>query len=119
MGKANSRIKRKDKDKCLMSMQTREDIQSLLLGFVNMCEEKFKCSNSSIVPARVNSDVIENVFSQQRGIHNGANPNPDYLTYSRTINTIIIGEAIISRKSNTSGDLGAMFQTSLVKTSPK
>lgn len=105
---------RKDKEKCLISMQTREDIVSLILDFDSMCSEKFKKSNSSIIPSRINSDVIENIFSQQRGTYNGPNPNPDYLTYSRTINTIILGETSISRKSNASGSYqGATYHTAV------
>lgn len=33
----------------------------------------------------MNNDVVKNVFSQQRGLHNGANTNPSYLTYSQSI----------------------------------
>lgn len=41
--------------------------------------------SSSIIPNRMNNDVVKNVFSQQRGLHNGANTNPSYLTYSQSI----------------------------------
>ncbi|XP_063435277.1 uncharacterized protein LOC134716277 [Mytilus trossulus] len=93
----------KDKEKCLLSFQTREDLTSLLVGFDEMCKDRFQRISSSIIPHRINSDVLENIFSQQRGLHNGANTNPIYLTYSRTMNTIILGEGSISRKSNTGG----------------
>lgn len=93
----------KDKEKCLLSFQTREDLTSLLVGFDEMCKDRFQRISSSIIPNRINSDVLENIFSQQRGLHNGANTNPTYLTYSRTMNTIILGEGSISRKSNTGG----------------
>jgi len=99
--KQNTEIK--DKEKCLLSYQTREDLTSLLVGFNELCKDRFQQTSSSIVPNRINSDVIENIFSQQRGLHNGANTNPTYLTYSRTMNTIILGEASISKKSNTGG----------------
>ena len=101
-----------NKEKCLLSIQTREDIVSCLLGFDEMCKERFSRSNGSIIPATINSDPIENIFSQQRGIHNGANSNPDYLTYCRSTNSIILGEKLISRKSNASVPCTANYATS-------
>lgn len=99
-----------NKEKSLLSSQTREDIVSCIKGFDSMCFEKFKRSSGSIIPARINSDPIENIFSQQRGIHNGANSNPDYLTYCRTMNSIILGESSLSSKSNAADtNHGAMF----------
>lgn len=71
----------KDKEKHMISHQTRSDICSLLIGFHEMCKEKLKTDSSSIVPNRINSDVIENVFCQQRGMYNGNNTNPTYLNY--------------------------------------
>ncbi|XP_053400344.1 uncharacterized protein LOC123539045 [Mercenaria mercenaria] len=90
-------------EKNLISHQTREDIVSLLLGFSELCKDKFTRSAGSIVASRVNSDPIENIFSQQRGLHDGANTNPNLLTYNRTQNNIILGQTTISRKSNTGG----------------
>ena len=43
---------------------------------------------------------MENVFSQQRGIHHGAGNNPNYLQYNHAVNSIAIGQATVSRKSN-------------------
>lgn len=117
--KAIKQSDRDDKENCLISFQTREDIVSLILGFDSMCRDKFERSNGSVVPARINSDAIENIFSQQRGIHNGTNTNPDYLSYSRTMNTVILGEKTISRKSNTGGiDDGAMYYNPAEKRQP-
>jgi len=62
-----------------------------------------KNNSSSIVPNRINSDIIENVFCQQRGLYNGNNTNPTYLNYCRTMNAVILGQATISRKSNAGG----------------
>jgi hypothetical protein len=86
-----------NKEKHLISHQTRQDIVSSVLGFDELCKHKFKKSHASIVPSRVNSDVIENIFCQQRTLHNGANTNPTYL------NSVILGQASVSRKSNTQG----------------
>ena len=99
-----------NKEKHLISFQTREDIVSLLIGFDELCSEKFKKSFGSITPNRVNSDAIENLISQQRGLHNGANTNPNYLTFSRSVNSIILGQSSGSRKSNAGGN-GAYIYT--------
>jgi hypothetical protein len=69
-------------------------------GFNEFCQHKFTRSDSSIIPGRVNSDVIENLFCQERSLHNGANTNPTFLGYCRTINSNILGQSTISRKSN-------------------
>lgn len=90
----------KSKEKSLISHQTRQDIISSILGFEELCFYKLKNSNSSIIPNRVNSDIIENVFCQQRTLHNGANTNPTYLGYCHSTNSVILGQASVSRKSN-------------------
>ena len=90
----------KDKEKLLISHQTRADLCSLILGFEELCAHRLKTCSGSVIPSRLNSDVIENVFCQQRGLHNGNNTNPTYLNYARTMNTVILGQTSISRKSN-------------------
>lgn len=62
---------------------------------------KLKKQSASIIPCRLNSDVVENVFGQQRTLHNGANTNPTHLGYCYSMNSVILGRATISRKSNT------------------
>ncbi|CAC5396938.1 unnamed protein product [Mytilus coruscus] len=93
----------KNKEKCLISHQTRQDIISAVLGFEELCLYKLKKSNASIIPNRINSEVIENIFCQQRTLHNGANSNPTYLGYCHSINSVILGQASVSKKSNTGG----------------
>lgn len=103
LGKQNkslTNINKKELEKSLFSYQTMEDIRSLLMGFDEMCGIHFLSTSSSIIPNRLNSDVVKNVFSQQRGLHNGANTNPSYLTYSQSINAVILGSTPISKKAN-------------------
>lgn len=99
----------KNKEKHLISHQTREDIISSIMGFEELCIHKLKSSSASIIPSRVNSDVIENMFCQQRTLHNGANSNPTYLGYCHSVNSVILGQASISRKSNVGGGEGAQL----------
>lgn len=93
-------INEKELEKSLFSYQAMEDIRSLLMGFDEMCGIHFLSTSSSTIPNRVNSDVVKNVFSQQRGLHNGANKNPSYLTYNQFINAVILGSTPISKKAN-------------------
>ena len=88
----------------LMSDKTRDDLASCVHGFQELCLMWLKkFPDNSLYQHRINSDVLENSFCQQRGLHNGANTNPNLLTYSKTNNSITLGQATISKKSNTSG----------------
>ena len=40
-------------------------------------------------------------------MHNGANANPTYLGHCHTMNSVILGQASVSRKSNTGDTAGA------------
>lgn len=53
--------------------------------------------NGSVVPARFNSDPVENHFCQMRGVHNGNMTNPNYGQYCDTVNAIILGQSLKSR----------------------
>lgn len=84
----------------LLTMETREDLDFLYHGFmslVDICVDKL---HIPLVPSRLNSDVIENIFCQQRAIYHGANTNPNYNEYRTGINSIILGQTTTSRKSN-------------------
>lgn len=92
----------KNKYARIMSLQCHEDIQACGIGFIQLCkivEDKFK-SAVYICPALINSDVVENHFNQQRSTYNGANTNPNILQYSKTQNSIMLGQTNISRKGN-------------------
>ena len=99
-----SNTNNKNKESFMISHQTRQDIISSILGFEELCKLRFKKTNASVIPSRLNSDVVENVFCQQRTLHNGANTNPTYLNYCYAMNSVILGQATVSRKSNTGGE---------------
>ena len=83
-----------------------EDLQSMLLGTRSLIQLKLALFPlCSMYMCRLNSDVIENVFCSQRGICNGANANPSYYKYCKGINTICIGQAVVSKKSNAGGEV--------------
>ena len=57
-----------DRNRRLLSAETREDLDICINGFCAMLKVRAKLSpGSSVVPARMNSDVLENTFCQQRG----------------------------------------------------
>lgn len=92
-----------EKKAALMTEETRDDTMSILDGFISMVSNHFRVSSISIIPGRVNSDVVENIFCQQRALVHGANDNPTHQDYLNGLNTIILSQAPISRKSNAFG----------------
>lgn len=84
----------------LLTMETREDLDDLFHGFmslVDICIDKLQVD---LIPSRVNSDIIENIFCQQRALYHGANTNPNYNEYRTGITSIILGQTTTSKKSN-------------------
>lgn len=60
----------KNKKAELMTAETREDLESSLIGFDQMCRHVVS-RGIVIIPGLINSDPVENLFCQQRGIkHN-------------------------------------------------
>jgi hypothetical protein len=90
----------KNKAVLLMSSQCLEDIKSCLIGFTELCRLLLLRKEMEVIPAMVNSDIIENMFCQQRASYNGANTNPNALQYRHNINSIILGQTVVSQKSN-------------------
>lgn len=79
-------------------METREDLDYLFHGFmslVDICIDKLQVD---LIPSRVNSDIIENIFCQQRALYHGANTNPNYNEYRTGITSIILGQITTSKK---------------------
>lgn len=99
--------------KGLLTMETREDIDFLYLGFMSLVDYSVNKLKHGIVPSRINSDVIENVFCQQRSLYHGATTNPTYNAYRTGINSIVLGQSTISRKSNAGGSKAEPFAKSL------
>jgi hypothetical protein len=46
----------------LLSCQSREDLQCTILGFIELCKNHIPVYGTSIVPGRVNSDIVENTY---------------------------------------------------------
>ena len=87
----------KEKARALMSRETREDIQCCVHGFISLCHIATQ-RGLSVTPSKVNSDITENTFCQQRGSHHGANTHPDYGQYCRGINAIVMSQSTVSKK---------------------
>lgn len=89
---------------CLMSYQCMDDIESCIIGFLELCSVLLGRIDLDILitPALINSDIVENIFCQQRSTYNGANSNPNALQYQKTLNSVILGQSTISKKANSS-----------------
>ena len=98
---ADSDLTKAEKKAALPSQETRDDTISVLYGFQEFVVNHFKQKGAAaIIPGRVNSDVCENFFCQQRSMCHGSNDNPTHWQYQYGINTIIYSQTPISRKSN-------------------
>ena len=85
--------------KCLLTQETRDDLNSSILGFLEMVSTLVP-KGIAIRPGYLNSDVIENFFCQQRGTQHGANTNPTLAQYGPAVNAIVLGQSTVSRKAN-------------------
>ncbi|XP_045156281.2 uncharacterized protein LOC123522863 isoform X2 [Mercenaria mercenaria] len=89
----------------LISQQCLEDIRSCIIGFCELCYKVLTGKTTYIIPALINSDAVENHFCQERSTYNGANTNPNALQYRNNLNSIILGQNIVSHKCNTGKSL--------------
>ena len=81
-----------------ITVETMEDLKSLITGFTHLCEMRIT-KGEMVVPSRINSDIVENIFCQQRTI-TGANTNPSLCQYKSGLASIILGQTSVSKKSN-------------------
>jgi hypothetical protein len=87
-----------------LTMETREDLDFMYHGIIFLISFCIEELHTEIVPARLNSDIIENIFCQQRSLYHGPTTNPTYNSYRTGINSVILGQSVISRKSNAGGN---------------
>jgi hypothetical protein len=74
--------------KNFFSKECSEDFANVLCTYPEVCKlhlERFP--QSALVPARFNSDIVENFFCQVRGLFNGQKTNPTVMDYRSTINS--------------------------------
>ena len=90
-----------EKKRKLLTQETRDDINSMLIGFHEVCQLRF-FEKGFVVPAMINSDVVENVFCQQCSMA-ACNTNPDVHLYQSNLTSIILCENIITSHSNCGG----------------
>ena len=87
--------------KCdLLARECHQDILWMIVGFESFICETIKKHNVRIAPCDINSDIIENFFCSQRGIRGGNDTNPGLNNYLYNINSIVLGQASLSSKSN-------------------
>ena len=95
--------------KHLMSWQTRDDVVSTILAFVEIV--KIVCSlNICVFPTKFNSDVIEGFFGEICS-RNGQNQNPAVWQIGPSINTnLLTGNVISSSKNFNTGGIGESYK---------
>ena len=98
--KALESVTSAEKAKMLMSHETMNDVRSMLKGFGEICKQRVVIQKRSLVPAGLNSDIVENFFCQQRTICHGSNTNPSVYQYKYGITATILGQNAVSKKSN-------------------
>lgn len=92
----------RNKERHLISYQTREDIISSIMEFEEVCMYKLKSCNASITSCRIKSDVNRDHVLSAENITYGTNTNQSY-----SVNSVIFGQTSESRKANVgSGDGG-------------
>ena len=93
-------VKAGEKSKMLMSHETVSDVHSMIKGFSEVCRRRVLEQKRSLVPAGLNSDIVENFFCQQRTICHGSNSNPSVHQYKYGITATVLGQNAVSKKSN-------------------
>ena len=89
-----------EKKKSFLTKETFLDTISMLKGFKQICKIRIQECKRSIVPAGINSDIVENFFCQQRTICHGSTTNPNVQQYKYGINSTILCQTAVSKKSN-------------------
>ena len=98
---AHTELSKAERAKRLLSDKLRFDLSSMIIGFREVCRIAFEhFPGSTMSPFRTNSDLVENIFCQERG-HNGQNSNPTYAQYGPTMNSIVLGQTTTTTSSNT------------------
>ena len=95
------------KEKHLITQETRDYIYSTISGFISLCKLRLG-KGHGIKPGFINSDIVENLFGQHRGIRNGLNDNPTLSQYGPSNTAIILGQCSVSSKCN-SGKTTAFY----------
>ena len=90
-----------ERKKMILSDKTIFDIKSMIIGFEEICKEVFReHPETYLLPWRINTNLVENIFCQQRGLQ-GQNDNPRYTQYQSGMNTVLLGCRTTTNKSNT------------------
>ena len=96
----------------LMSVECRKDLACSILGFISYVENVL-CDfpTAEIIPATVNTDLLENMFGCQRCLIAGTGTNPTVNQYCHTINTITLTTSsnTVPKKTN-AGNIAVPFQ---------
>ena len=92
-----------------LSFKLWSDLQAMVLDITSLVNIKLKrLPGTTMKPAVLNHDVVENHFCQLRSA-NGQNENPTYLLTQATQNAVTFGQRTINSKCNTDSTVGNTF----------
>ena len=95
----------KQKQKALISYQTRDDLECSITGFCEFVDMVLSREKNSYVLARTtNTDCVENIFCQARSVNNGPNNHPTVAKYGPTVTSIILSQGLFSLHGNTANN---------------
>ena len=80
--------------------ETSYDVLCTLGGLIELTTRVTDVHNVTVVPANINSDIVENHFSIVRGLFNGSSDHPNYFGYLSIQNSAILTQPQLSRKRN-------------------
>ncbi len=90
-----------EKARRLMSWETREDLQCIVIGFEAYNDQYFtQFRHGYIIPAMCNSDAVENVFCSIRSAKGGANCHPTLLQYKYALTSVVLSTGLYSIHGN-------------------
>lgn len=101
-------------NKALIAPQTRQDIEIMVSGILALAKVTVD-AKIPLIPAKTNSDLIENFFSEERGIYHGCNSHPSYGQYMNAINSTILCRHTLSKKSNCSSTESSCYSSAAKK----
>ena len=74
----------KSEQEIFITSECYQDLKSCIQGYISLCH--MSVPQHAIIPALVNSGVVENLFCIQRAIYNGPNTHPDAAHYRYILN---------------------------------
>ena len=80
-----------------ITIECYDDLCSMVYGFEALLCGRLNAGSPGLVLGEINSDIAENVFCTQGGKNSGCNTNPTVLQYTRSLNSLVLGQSLTTR----------------------